>query len=94
MAVVKTELMLFNGLPIQNAVEKGQWIDIHPTNSTAGKGPIEFTYSGGIEYIDLNDTELYVLASIVKADGSPYSEPVDIAFVNNSLHSMFSDVFV
>src|SRR5271167_3439671 len=68
--------------------------DIHPINSSTGKGPLEFAYNGGIEYIDLNDTELYLLVSIVKGDGSPYTEPVDVALVNNSLHSMFSDVFV
>jgi hypothetical protein len=37
---------------------------------------------------------LYLQVSVVKADGTPYTEPVDVALVNNSLHSMFSDVFV
>ena len=95
MSLVKDELMLFNGMPIQNAVERGQWIDVHPTNAT-GKGPIEFNYPGGFEYIDLNDTELYLLVSVVKADGTHYTEAevMDVALVNNSLHSMFSDVYV
>jgi hypothetical protein len=93
MTIAKPELMLFDHPVFQTAVEKGLWIDVHPINSIM-QGPIEFLVNGGIDYLDLASTVLYIKAKIIKADGTAYTEPTEVGFVNNAMHSMFSDIFV
>ena len=94
MAIVRQELMLFDQPAFQTAVEKGFWIDVHPTNTITAQGPIEFSVNGGIDYIDIANTVLYIKSRICKADGSAYAENAEVAFVNNAMHSMFSDIFL
>ncbi|KAF8791613.1 hypothetical protein HNY73_006454 [Argiope bruennichi] len=58
--------------PTQTAVENGQWVEFHPLSNVFDGGPVEFHISGsGEEYLDLSQTQLYVKAKILKADGSP-----------------------
>src|SRR5438552_7360387 len=63
------------------------------------QGPIEFSITGNNDLIDLSSITLHVSAKITKADGSPYaaettSAKVEVAFINNVLHSLFSDIIV
>ena len=48
----------------------------------------------GDEYLDLYHTNLYVEAKVVCADGSALPEDTDVAPVNLTLHSLFSQVDV
>ena len=67
---VQKNLSLFHLPPTELGVEKVQWVDYKPS-SKSEDGPIEFTISGaGHQYIDLQNTRLFVRAKIVKDDGS------------------------
>ncbi|GBM41470.1 hypothetical protein AVEN_130936-1 [Araneus ventricosus] len=102
---VKSELELFHLLPTQTAMENGKWIEFHPLSNVFDGGPVEFHISGsGDEYLDLSQTQLYVQAKILKADGSPIlkeittgdnaSPETKIGPVNLFLHSLLSQVDV
>src|SRR5438552_13346074 len=63
------------------------------------QGPIEFNITGNNDLIDLTSMALHVSAKITKADGSAYAADsstakVEVAFINNVLHSLFSDIIV
>ncbi|GBN72875.1 Uncharacterized protein F54H12.2 [Araneus ventricosus] len=102
---VKSELELFHLPPTQTAIENGQWIEFHPLSNVFDGGPVEFHISGsGDEYLDLSQTQLYIQAQILKADGSRIlkeiktgdnaSPETKIGPVNLFLHSLFSQVDV
>jgi hypothetical protein len=91
----KSELGLFDPRPVQTSMEKGAYVDIHPLSSPSGGGPIEFFIpSTSDEYIDLNDTMLYVRGKVKKEDRSNLTENALIALSNIPLASFFSDVSV
>ena len=56
------------------------------------QGPIEFNIIGNDDFIDLSATTLHLTAKITKADGTAYDDKAEVAFTNNVLHSLFSDV--
>ena len=66
----KSELDLFSVPPTQISVEQGNWVEYHPITAVAGDSPIEFDVSGsGEDYIDFENTMLYVKAKLTTADG-------------------------
>jgi hypothetical protein len=75
-------------------MEKGCWVD-YPAENIAdqGCGQIEFNVSGTMyEYIDLNDTMLYIKVKITKDDGASLAEGAEIAFASMPLSTLFADV--
>src|SRR5208282_3499012 len=60
------------------------------------KGPIEFLITGDQDFIDFSATTLYLQAGITKSDGNIYGadSKVKVAFKNNTLHTLFSDILV
>ena len=81
--------------PTQTSVKEGQDIEYHPFTALEKSGPIKFAIDGtGDEYLDLYHTNLYVEAKVVCADGSPLPDDTDVAPVNLTLHSLFSQVDV
>ena len=74
-------------------MEDSYRIDINPLGDVA-HGPIEFNIVGNNDFIDLNATTLHVAAKITKADGTAYAKDAEVAFINNTLHSLFSDVII
>ena len=92
---LKPELDLFSNPPTQTSVKEGQDIEYHPFTALEKSGPIKFVIDGtGDEYLDLYHTNLYVEAKVVCADGSALPEDTDVAPVNLTLHSLFSQVDV
>lgn len=90
---VKSELELFSLNPTQTVIESGLWVQFHPLSNVFDGGPVEFHIaSSGEEYLDLNQTQLYVKVKIVKADGGSIDKDVQIGPVNLFLHSLFSQV--
>lgn len=84
----KSELMLFDPTPIQSTMLSSSWVDFHTLNSTDGDGPLEFNIPAAQdEYLDLNDTTLYVRLKVQNS-----ADTVVIAPVNLMLHSLFQDV--
>ena len=97
--VIKPELDIFQLLPVQDQIIKDNWVDIYPASTHYNTGPLEFDIvANDSDYLDLNDTILYVHASIVSGSGNALSTEAakkeDAAFVNIALYSMFSDVLV
>ena len=92
---LKPELDLFSNPPTQTSVKEGQDIEYHPFTALEKSGPIKFVIDGtGDEYLDLYHTNLYVEVKVVCANGSPIDDDADVAPVNLTLHSLFSQVDV
>ena len=91
----KSELDLFALPPTQTSVEEGQWVEFHPISTISDGGPIEFFIPGsGEEYLDLNQTQLYVRAKVTKGDGSDLAADDPVGPVNLFLQSLFSQIDV
>ena len=89
----KSEVDLFSKRPVQTVLEKAGYLDVHPLNNVAtNTGPIEFHVAGSPEdYIDLNDTALYLRVKITESDGQPAVADDKVFPVNNFMHSIFSN---
>ena len=91
----KSELDLFSLPPTQTSIDKGQWVEYHPISTISDGGPIEFFISGSSdEYMDLNQTQLYIQAKITKADGTDLTDADQVGPVNLFLQSLFNQVDV
>ena len=90
---LKSELSLFD-LPLTQVVmERSLWIDVYPVVSLDGNSPIEFSFSSGQdEYLDLNDTVLYVKLKVTKTDGTNLDAASVATPGNLTLASLFSDI--
>lgn len=82
----------------QQDLEESYQEEVNPQGDVS-QGPIEFNISGNGDYIDLKATTLLVTARIVKADNTSYpaetpSAKQEVAFTNNTLHSLFADIIV
>ena len=89
----KSEVDLFVKRPVQTVMERGGYLDVHPLNTVStDSGPIEFHIAGSPdEYVDLNDTGLYLRVKIM--EGTDALEDGDKIYpVNNFMHSIFSNV--
>lgn len=91
----KSELDLFSVPPTQTSIESATFVEYHPISSLSDGAPIEFEVgSSGDDYIDFNDSQLFVRCKIVKADGSAIAAAEKVGLVNNALNSLFSQVDV
>ena len=64
-------------------------------STITSSSPIEFIVSGsGEDYMDLNNTLLEVKACIKTTNNSPVDASVAVAPINNTLHSLFSQIDV
>jgi len=90
---MKSELDLFSVPPTQTSIESATTVEHHTVTSLTDSGPVEFEFSSsGSEYIDLNNSQLYVKAKIVKADGTAIAADATVGPVNGLLNSLFSQV--
>ena len=81
--------------PTQTSIDKGQWVEYHPISNISDGGPIEFFIPGsGEEYMDLNQTQLYVKAKVTKVDGANLTDADHVGPVNLSLQSLFNQIDV
>ena len=88
--VAKSELLLFDETPLQSSITSSSWVDFHTISNPANNGPLEF-YIGGTqdEYLDLNDTKLYLEVRLTTDPAANVCAPV------NLLHSsLFQDVAI
>lgn len=87
----KSEILLFNPTFKQVTMENAKWVDYHPISSITSNGPIKFKIKNG-DYLDLNDTALYVKYKIKRSGGNDLDTTDVCAPVNMMLSSLFSDV--
>lgn len=91
----KTELDIFHIAPTQTAIESCSWVQYNPIATLNENSPIEFNILGtGLEYIDLNSTQIFVRIKIVNGDNTDIDGNSHVAPVNLVLHSLFSDCSV
>ena len=91
----RSELDLFSLPPTLTAVDGSQWVEHSPVSTITSSSPIEFIVSGsGEDYMDLNNTLLEVKACIKTTNNSPVDAAVAVAPINNTLHSLFSQIDV
>lgn len=86
------KLQVFYCPPTEAAIQSVEWVDVRPIGQVLSRSVIEFNLSGSsTSYVDLQNTSLKVKARIVKeADLSPVTDDDNVGFVNNTLHSLFS----
>ena len=88
-----SNLPIFASPAFQEDLVDSYQVDKNPL-ADVGMGPIEFNITGNGDFIDLNSITLSVKAKITKVDGSAYADKAEVAFINNALHSMFTDIIV
>jgi hypothetical protein len=89
----KSELSLFDPQQFQTVIDRGVYIKYQPITSVTSTGPIEFHVPGTTEeYIDVNETMLYVRATIKNEDDTNLIVDADVLFTNMPLASLFADV--
>src|SRR5271167_706996 len=97
------QLQLFQPKRFPQELFGHQYITLDPYHllSEKSSSPIEFVLKENKEYIDLQETVLRIKCKIVNADNTPIPAPAvneagndHVAFVNNAMHSLFSDVML
>lgn len=91
------QLNLFSGRSYQDELFGSEYVTLRPTNNNLNNGPIDFEVKESKEYYDLSKCVLKLRLKIVNSDGTAVKTEVDkddVALVNNSMHSVFSDAQV
>lgn len=90
---LKSELDLFNDVPIQLGIDSSTFLEAHPVASLSENTPIEFYISGnGEHYLDLSHTILQLRVKIVKKNGADLGDTNDVAPINYFLNTIFSEL--
>lgn len=90
---LKSELDLFNDVPIQLGIDSSTFLEVHPVASLSENTPIEFYISGnGEHYLDLSHTILQLRVKIVKKNGTNLADTDDVAPINYFLNTIFSEL--
>ena len=98
----KSEFEVFGKKPTQTSVEETRVEPFYPLTSVDGSGPLEFKITAGSdEWIDPNNTWLYIKAKIVDETGQHLAGPANdekypntsmVFPVNNLMGTMFSRI--
>lgn len=87
-------LKVFSNLKTDEDVENVGFFSYRASDGFESGGPLVYSIAGSEgQFVDLQATRHYVKVQINKKDGSRITDE-DVAFVNQPLHSMFSDVKV
>ncbi|GFT25897.1 uncharacterized protein F54H12.2 [Trichonephila clavipes] len=91
----KSELDLFTTSPIQLAIDRSSFVEMHPVASISDNNSIEFLISGlGESYFDLSRLFLHVQARILKANGEAFQNDDRCGPINYLLNTMFSECYI
>ena len=83
---------LFQVSPTQTAVEKSYDVEYHPVAPIRDGAPIEYHIPASTdEYMDLNNSRMYMRCRILNADGTDIDLEEVAAPVNDMLNSVFSN---
>ena len=88
-----SSLDLFSGKNVQRDVEEGIWEKFSPL-STIQNGVVEFRIDGTKNFIDLQNTFIFVKARIVNADGTNLAADKEVSVVNYISGSLWKTVTV
>ncbi|XP_038265948.1 uncharacterized protein F54H12.2-like [Dermochelys coriacea] len=91
----KSKLDLFQIAATQVSIEKSIYIDVPPLAAVMESAPIDFFIAGnGIDYMDLNNTLLYLCCKIVKGDGTELDRDAEVGLANYPRASIFSQLVI
>ncbi|XP_073192843.1 uncharacterized protein F54H12.2-like [Lepidochelys kempii] len=91
----KSKLGLFQIAPTQTSIEKSIYVEVPPVSGIVEAAPINFFIAGnGIDYMDLNNTLLYLCYKIVKGDRTELTGEAEVGLLNYSVASIFSQLDV
>lgn len=89
----KSELEIFDTLPINVSMERGDFVTYRPLASITATSPLEFQVPGSPdEYLDLGRTRLQVKLKVTKPNGTDLAGDAKASTVNLTLHSLFAQV--
>lgn len=90
----KSELRIFDRELPQMVVESASFVDVHPSTSLGeNANTIEFCINGSDqEYLDLNDTLLYLSLNVSAGDGKGLAATSIVAPANYFMNALFNDV--
>lgn len=90
-----SNLDIFSVPMSQTSIDSCTYSEYHPISNITDGAPIEFSISGtGLEYIDLQNTQLYVKLKVVQGTGANLAANAQVSPVNLLLHSLFSQIDV
>lgn len=92
----KSELAIFDEIPPQVVIESANIIDISPlTSISEAQSTIEFMiYGSETEYLDLNDTFIYLGLRVTTSDGKTLADSAVTCPANYFLNALFDDITV
>ena len=90
----KSELRIFDNQLPQIVVDSASFVDVNPqTSLSENASTIEFVINASeTEYLDLNDTLLYLRLKVTKQDGSNLATTSIVTPANFFMNALFSDV--
>ena len=90
----KSELRIFDHELGQVVIESASFVDINPqTSLSENANTIEFYINGSeTEYLDMNDTLLYLRLKVVGGDGKALPAASIVTPANYLMNALFSDV--
>ncbi|XP_026104439.1 uncharacterized protein F54H12.2-like [Carassius auratus] len=92
---IKSELDLFTVPLTQTVIEKNGYLEVAPLSAISYSAPLEFFIAGnGDDYLDLNNTMLYLRVKITGPDGADIAHPAKVGPINYLAATMFSQVDV
>ena len=88
------QLNLFEGPVVQSGVQRSMFVEYRPTSQISSQdAPVSFTLGGdSSNYLDLKRTRLYAKLKIVNEDGTDTEKTDMVAPINNTLHSLWSEI--
>lgn len=91
----KSELDLFTIGPTQTSIEKSLYIEVPPLTALTESAPLDFFIAGnGEDYMDLNNTLLYLTCKITKDDNTNIPLTAEVGLVNYPIAAIFSQLDV
>ncbi|XP_058606803.1 uncharacterized protein F54H12.2-like [Onychostoma macrolepis] len=92
---IKSELDLFTVPLTQTVIEKNAYLEVPPLSAISDSSPLEFFIAGtGEDYIDLNNTMLFLPLKITRPNGADISDTAKVSQINYPGASIFSQVDV
>ncbi len=92
---IKSELDLFTVPMTQTVIEKNAYLEVPPLSAISDTSPLEFFIAGtGEDYIDLNNTMLFLHLKITRPNGVDIADTAKVSLINYSGATIFSQVNV
>ncbi|XP_073699863.1 uncharacterized protein F54H12.2-like [Garra rufa] len=90
---IKSELDLFTVPMTQTVIEKNAYLEVPPLSAISESSPLEFFIAGtGEDYIDLNNTLLFLRLKITKPNGGDIADTAKVGLINYPGATIFSQV--